>query len=549
MALLRSVGATRTQVLWSQLIEALLVGVMASVVGMFAGFGVAAALKRLLEGVGIDIPGGPIVLHPRTVIVAMTVGTVVTVASAVFPSLRASRVPPLAAIRATAAEAGAPQLRAALILGGGLSTLGVAAFVAGLAGGELPWVGLGALLTFLGAFTLGPVIARPAAVVFGGAASRAAGVVGVMARQNAARNPKRTARTGGALTVGVALVIAITVIAATAKDWTRDVIGEQFNGDFVVSTDAFGFGGLSPEVAARINELPEVAAAAGVRLGAAHDQAGDGDVVYVAVDPANAAQVFDLGMVEGSTEALTSDGLLIDDDEADRRDVGLGDTIGLTFIDGTSANLVVQGIYRDDDLAGDFVISTERHEATGVDQFDFSIYVAKAPGVSDAAAAAAIASVSDEYPTAELQSRSEYIDDQASQIDQIVNLMYGLLALAIVIALFNIANSVALSIHERTRELGLARAVGMTRHQTASSVRWEAAIVGLLGTVVGALLGLFFGWAVSVTLRGDGFAAVTVPLQAVAVIVAIGVAGGVLAAVRPAWRAAHLDVLSAIATE
>ena len=177
------------------------------------------------------------------------------------------------------------------------------------------------------------------------------------------------------------------------------------------------------------------------------------------------------------------------------------------------------------------------------------MYVATASGVDSADAEAAIADVSDDYPNADLQSRSEYIEDQAAQVDQIVNLMYGLLALAIVIALVSIANSVSLSIHERTRELGLVRAVGMTRHQTASAVRWEAAIVALLGTGLGALLGILFGWAISVTLRDDGITSFTVPVVAVVVIVAIGVAGGVVAAWRPSWRAAHLDVLRAIATE
>ena len=177
------------------------------------------------------------------------------------------------------------------------------------------------------------------------------------------------------------------------------------------------------------------------------------------------------------------------------------------------------------------------------------MYVATASGVDAADAEAAIATVSDDYPNADLQSRSEYIEDQAAQVDQIVNLMYGLLALAVLIALISIANSISLSIHERTRELGLVRAVGMTRHQTASAVRWEAAIVALLGTGLGALLGLVFGWAISVTLRDEGLTSFSMPVVALVVILAIGVAGGVVAALRPSWRAAHLDVLRAIASE
>ena len=478
MALLRSIGATRRQVLWAQLLEALIIGVAASVIGLLAGVVVAGGLKSLMAAFGIDIPAGGTVFQARTAVVAMIVGTVVTVGSAVIPSMRASRVPPLAAIRDSAVEAGAPQVRRGLLQGGMLSVLGVACFVAGLSGAGILWVGLGALLTFTGVFTLAPLIARTAARILGAPVARASGVTGVVARENAMRNPKRTARTGAALMVGVALVVAITVIAATAKDWTRDVFGSQFTGDFVVSTDTFGFGGLSPEVADRLNELPEVAAAAGIRVGAARDiSGGQGDIGYVAVDPSTAGAVFDLGMIEGTIESLEPDGILVDDDEAADRHLAVGDTIEFGFLNGTTEALTVQGIYRKDDLAGDFVVTDALHERTGADQFDFSVYVATAPGVDTAAAEAAIATVSDDYPNADLQSRSEYIEDQAAQVDQLVNLMYGLLALAVLIALVSIANSVSLSIHERTRELGLVRAVGMTRHQTASAVRWEAAIV------------------------------------------------------------------------
>ena len=350
--------------------------------------------------------------------------------------------------------------------------------------------------------------------------------------------------------VGVALVVAITVIAATAKDWTRDVFGSQFTGDFVVSTDTFGFGGLSPEVADRLNERPEVAAAAGIRVGAARDiSGGRGDVGYVAVDPSSAAAVFDLGMIEGTIASLEPDGILVDDDEAADRHLAVGDTIELGFLNGTTEVLNVQGIYSEEDLAGAFVVTHALHERTGADQFDFSVYVATAPGFDTAVAEAAIATVSDDYPNADLQSRSEYIEDQAAQVDQLVNLMYGLLALAVLIALFSVANSVSLSIHERTRELGLVRAVGMTRHQTASAVQWEAAIVALIGTGLGALLGLFFGWAISVTLADNGLTSLSVPGVALVVIVVAGVIGGVIAALRPSWRAAHLDVLRAIASE
>ncbi len=548
MALLRSLGATRRQVMWTQLLEAIFIGLFASVVGLFAGVGVAGLLKAMLSAFGIDIPAGGTVFAARTAVVAVVVGTGVTIVSAVFPSRRASRVPPIAAIRDVAIDHSG-RSRRALATGAVLTVLGVGGFVAGLAGSGIQWVGIGALATFVGVFTLGPVIARPVTRAIGAPLPAVAGITGSLARENAMRNPKRTARTGGALMVGVALVAGITVIAASVKDWTRDIFDRSFTGDFVVSTNTFGFGGLSPNLAEQLNQLPEIDAATGIRIGAARDIDGGGDTAYISVDPETASTIFDIGMIQGTVESLTPDGILIDDDEAADRHLGRGDQIRFGFVNGSSQLLTIEGVYTEQDLAGPFVVHHALHEQSGADQFDFSVYVSKAPGVTDADARAAIAAVSDEYPNADLQSRQEYVDAQAAQIDPLVNLMYALLGLAVIIALINIANSMALSIHERTRELGLLRAVGMTRHQTRASIAWESVLIGLLGTGLGVLIGVFFGWAISVTVRNAGLGTFTLPIQPLVFIVVAAVFGGVLAAARPARRAARLDVLRAIATE
>jgi putative ABC transport system permease protein len=549
MALLRAVGASRRQVLAAQLLEAVVVGVLASVAGLAAGVFVAGLLKGMLDGFGIDIPAGGTVLQARTALVALVVGTLVTVVSAVFPAVRASRIPPLAALH-DVVVGGIERPRRRLAYGGALTILGVVALTAGLAGAGIAWVGVGALAIFIGVFVLGPLVARPVVKVVGAPLPALAGITGSLARENALRNPKRTARTGGALMVGVALVAAITVMSASLKDWIRDVFEEQFTGDFVVATRTVGFGGLSPQLAAQLNELPEIDTATGIRVGFARvGQAEQSDEEYVSVDPATAGRVFDIGMLSGSVATLTTEGVLLNDSEAEKRDIGVDDTLDFQFLNGTTRTLTVQGIYSEQDLAGPMVISHALHEQSGIDQFDFSVYIVKASGVSDATAEAAIARVSDAYPNARLQSRSQYINDQAAQLDQIVNLMYGLLGLAVLIALFSIANSMALSIHERTRELGLLRAVGMTRRQTGSAVRWESVLVTLLGTGLGALVGIFFGWSISVTIRGEGLGTFSIPFAALAVVVVLAVFGGVIAALRPARRAARLDILQAIATE
>jgi putative ABC transport system permease protein len=552
MALLRAVGATARQVLGAQLLEAVIVGLLASVVGLGAGVIVAGLLKGMLAAFGIDIPAGGTVFQSRTAVVALLVGTTVTVVSAIFPSLRASRVPPLAAMREVALERRGHSPRR-LLSGGLVTACGTVALVSGLAGSGIAWVGVGAFLIFVGAFVLGPLVARPAVRVFGGPLPAVAGITGDLARENAMRNPKRTARTGGALMVGVALVAAITIIAASAKDWIRDVWGEQFTGDFVVTTGSVGFGGLSTDVAAQLAALPELDTVTGIRAGLAEvsDSGANSysDQTYVAVDPATAGRIFDIGMLSGSIDALTPGGVLLHDGEAGDRKLTVGDSLDFRFLDGTTRTLIVEGIYDEDALAGKFVVAHALHAQSGGDQFDFAVYITKASGVSAAAAEAAIGRVTEAHANAEVSRKSQYVDDQAAQLDQLVNLIYGLLGLAVIIALFNIANTMALSIHERTRELGLLRAVGMTRRQTRTAVRWEAVLVTLLGTGLGIVIGAVFGWSISVALRDEGLTAFVLPVPALVLIVVLAVLGGVLAAARPARRAAKLDVLRAIGAE
>jgi putative ABC transport system permease protein len=548
MALLRSVGATRTQVLSSQLVEAVLVGLVASVLGLLAGVGVAQLLKGMLEVLGIDVPGGGLVFAPRTAVVALVVGTLVTTIAAVFPSLRASRVPPLAAVRELAVDTSSHSLRR-LISGAVVLILGIVGYTVGLTGGGIEWVGVGALATFVGVFMLGPLIARPLSRVLGAPIAVGGGVAGEVARQNAMRNPKRTARTGGALMVGVALVAAITVIAASVRDWTRDSVGELFTGDYVISTSMSTYGGLSPQLATEVAALPGVDSATGVRMGAAHDQSSGDDVLYVAVDPVPANEMFDLDMETGSLADLTLTGILLSVDQAADRGVGLGDEVTWSFLDGTSHTLTVQGTYHNDDFAGPYVVSQALHAATGVDQLDISVYVAAAPGSDPERLTDELAATAAAYPNADVQSRSEYIDARAAQFDQIINLMYALLALAAVIALVNIANSLVLSIHERTREVGLLRAVGSTRGQTSRSVLWEGLIVALLGTLLGLVMGTFFGWSISIVGRGFELGAFVMPVVPLLVIGLLAIIGALLASIRPGWRAAHLDVLQAIASE
>jgi putative ABC transport system permease protein len=545
-ALLRAVGAGRSQVVGSLLIEAVIIGVVASLIGFGLGILLSQGLRSMLVAFGIDIPTTGLVVAPRAFVIAMLVGTLITVVAAVMPSIRASRVPPVAAMRDVEQDRSAVS-HGRIVSGLVVTGLGIAALVAALAGGSAVLF-LGAPVLFVGLFILGPIIARPFARLVGTPLPATRGITGVLARENAARNPKRTARTAAALLVGVALVAGVTVLAASIKSSIREIIGEQFTGDFVLNTSGgFGFGGLPLDAADRLNELPEVEAAAGVGIGFARLDGDDGIVSLV--DPTTAGRLFDLEFVAGAIEDLDDEGLLVSSSRAESDGKSLGDTYQVTFLDGVSRTLAVQGIYEKDELAGPFSMTKTLYGSTGADQFDFSVFMLKADGVSEDDARAAIETVTSDYPNAKLQSRSEYVEAQAAQIDQFVNLVYALLALSIIIAVVGITNTLSLSVYERTRELGLLRAVGASRGQVRSTIRWESVITAVLGTVQGIIVGLLLAYAVILALRDEGLGSYTIPWAALGLVLGLAVLAGVVAAWWPARRAARLDVLDAISYE
>jgi putative ABC transport system permease protein len=543
-AMLRAIGASRGQVLGSLMLEALVIGLVASILGLVAGVALATGLHALLEGFNIDIPSAGTVIKQRTVVVSLIVGTVVTVLSAVAPAVKGSRVRPLAALRDVALDRSA-RSKGRAIIGLLLVALGVLCLVSGVQG-EVALVGLGAALLFIGTFVLGPLFAQPVAQVVG-APIAATGMSGVLARENARRNPRRTSRTAAALMIGVALVVAIAVIAASVKQSIRDVLNEQFVGDFVLDSGSQGFGGLSPELATQIAALPQVEVATGVRL--ALGRVDGDDATFGVVDPSTAGELFDIGVIGGELSQLTDEGIFLFEDKADDLHVAVGDTVQVELIDGTPRDLTVQGIYSENALAGNYLISQGLSEASGADQFDFAVYVELADGVSIQQGEAALAPVVDQYPNAELRDREDYVDNQAATVDGFVNFIYGLLAFAVIIALFGIANTLMLSVHERTRELGLLRAVGATRRQIRTMVRWESVIIAWLGTLLGLVIGVVLAFSLVKALEDDGIETFKLPIGTVIVVVVLAGVFAVFAARRPAKRAAKLDILRAIAHE
>jgi putative ABC transport system permease protein len=552
MALLRAIGASGRQVMGSVLTEAVLVGLFASLIGLGAGILLSSALKGLLDAFGFDIPAGGTVVSAQTVIVALLVGTGVTILSAIVPARKASRVPPVAAMRDVATE-GRPQSGRRILIGIAITLLGVLALFAGLfADAGIQFVGLGAFIVFIGVFVLGPVIARPVSGVIGWPIQRLRGMTGTLARDNAMRNPKRTSATAAALMIGVALVGFITIFAASTKESIDVQIDRAFKADYVISTGfGFGgsFGGFSPQLAADVAELPEVGASSPLRFNEAEFDGSS--KFFAALEPQSANELFDLDVEDGRTRDLEqSNSLAVSRAVADDHKWRIGSTVPVRFPNGTT-DLTVRMIFGNGQKEGlaDYAFSIATFDEHYTNQLDQQVYVKLGSGVSPAEGRQALDGVIKAYPNAELQDRTEFKEAQAAQINQLLGLIYVLLALAVLIALIGIANTLALSIYERTRELGLLRAVGMSRRQLRSTVRWESVIISLLGTVLGLVIGLFFGWAVVEALADQGITEFAPPGGQLILVVIIGGFAGVLAAIGPARRAAKLDVLRAVTHE
>ncbi len=550
MALLRAVGARRAQILRSVLLEASIIGTVAAAAGVLVGMGLAQVLKIALEAVGVDLPTTALVVGARTVIVSALVGSVVTVLAALVPALKASRVAPVAAMRGVAVEpVGSSRLR--VVCGLVVAGTGVAAvLVAVLGDGSrvVTTAGAGVFGIFTGMIVLGPVLALPISRVLGAPLPRLRGVAGRLARENAIRNPRRTAATATALMIGVGVVGFFTVFAASSKASVAASIDRAFSGDLVVDSGQFGPGmGFSPALAAALNEQPEVEVATGFR---ATLMSIDGDDTPVVVlDPATFPALLDLDVTAGSIEALGAAGLAVHEDKAEANGWGVGSEVTVRFAETGAATFVVEAVFSRSDVAGDYAIGFPAFEANVADHLDLQVYIALVDGVDVAEGKAAVERVTEAYPNAEVQDRTEFKRSFESQINGLLAFVYVLLALAVLIALIGIANTLALSTHERTRELGLLRAVGMTRGQLRTSVRWEAVIIAVLGTLLGLGLGLFFGWAMVEALESKGVDRFAVPAGQLALVVVIAGFAGIVAALRPASRAARLDVLAAIASE
>jgi putative ABC transport system permease protein len=558
-ALLRAIGASRRQVSRALLVESTAMGVVGSVIGFGIGILLSQLLSALLKATGFEVPTQGLAISTSAFVNTFVAGVLVTVLAAWLPARRAGRVPPLAALRDTALDT-AGNITRRVIVGLIIVALGGVGLASAMRDAPIQILGLGVLGVFTGILVLGPAIARPVALTLGIPVAKLRGVSGAMARQNAARNPKRTSRTAAPVLLGVALVTAFTALAASIRSEIRDTFGDAFSGDIALTVDARGFGGIPLTITDQIAGLPGVAQATGVgftsvRLSDPNEppaltQAGASQrgVFVQTINPATITGLFDLGVTEGDLSSLGKDGIFVAASRATEKGWAIGSRLQVTRVDGVVIDAEIRGFVSGDTSFANYVVSREMFVDTPTSIFDAFVYIKVAEGSVISEVQARIAAISSDTGIGTLLSKEEFIDDQAAQINQILALIYGLLGLSIIIAIVGIVITLLLSVFERRREIGLLRAVGMTKSQVRTTVRWESVITSLLGAVSGVVLGVVMGVVVVAALDDEGGIAFRLPINETLSIVFISFLLGVLAAVYPAWRATRVNVVEAIAT-
>ncbi len=546
--LLRSLGASRRQIVGSVFIEALVISTIASAFGLGFGLLIAIGLTGLFDALGISLPSTSLVLLPRTIIVSFGLGIGITLVSAVSPAIAAGRVSPIEALRGDAGTESESLKRQTVVgavcaaLGGVL--LGLGLIVKGDA--ALIEVAGGAILLFIAVAALGPWIARPVAAGLG-APFAAIGMPGRLGRANAMRNPRRTASTAAGLMVGIALVAFVGIFVQSLKDTTTRMFRETVTADYLVSTDSFQ--AFSPLIADQVAATPGVTAVAPLRTRPQGSAAKVGDTTITLMGSnSRLDDVADLGVTQGSIDALDTGGLLVHVDEAAEHGWSVGDLVEVEFPSTGTQQVEIVGIYEQDStLFGKYLLALPTYEANYRQQQDFFLFVAT-DGASDDARAV-IEETLAAYPNVTLETADEFLRQQEEQLDQIFSIVYILLIFAIGIALFGIVTTLALSVFERTREIGLLRAVGMTRRQTRSMVRAESIVVAVFGAALGVVVGVLLGWAVVTALESAGITEFGIPFGVLTGMIVVGAFAGVAASLYPAGRAAKLDVLKAIQAE
>ena len=547
LALLRILGANRRQLFRSVLAEAAILGLLASLVGLGLGVLTAIGLEALLKGFGISLPSGPLVFEIRTVIAAIGVGLGVTVISAIAPAWRAVRIPPVAAI--SEYQGGDEESsRRRIIIGSVFATVGVVLLAVGLTNPAIQFVGIGAVAIFIGVGMLAPLVARPMASALGRPLARAFGISGTLGRQNSMRSPRRTAQTASALMVGLALVSTIAVFGASLSRSAASSIDEAINADYIITSNSSGgAGGFSNSVGLVAAKIPGVTAVSTVYSGQFQFQQSLESLT--AISPVHLPETIILRMEAGTgAAALAAGQLLIDTTTANSKHLSVGSTVAVKFAETGSSTVRIGGIFKPNALLGSFVVGDSFFVSHYSNPLPVAVLIRTSDGASDSRMTAASAGLA-AYPDLSIQTRAQFEKAQQAQVNQLLGLVYALLALAVIIALIGIVNTLMLSVFERTHEIGLLRAVGMRRRQVRAMIRSEAVILALFGAVIGVVVGTALGVAFAASLKQQGITDIVIPFSSLILFLILAAVLGLGAASWPARRAAKLDVLAAIASE
>lgn len=556
LALLRAIGASKLQVMSLVVYEAFFVSLVASVLGILFGFIISIGVRNLMNAVGFVLPDGPLTLETRTIIVSLSVGVIVTIVSALLPAIRASRVSPIEAMRDNEASSGTKKsLLVRSLLGAVYSVIGVALLLFGLNGAtEQPiyLVGGGVALLFVGVSFIAPLLSIPLTHGIGWLLVKTRGVTARLARDNAGRTPRRTASSAAALMIGVSLVTMLSIMATTFKTNISTILNDSFPADLSVFNEGIGqagpgTAGLPPQAEEDLEKVPELKDVTAFRY-AYQAVKVDDEVVFIfaGVDSETVDSVIELNESENAFTRMNKEsGIVVNQSVLEAKNLTINDTLEITFVGGDPQEITIVGSF-EENFDSDYLVSKETYLENIKDDSIALIAMNIADGVDEEQGKALAETAIESYPQLSVQDKGDLFETAEQQIDQILGLFWGLLGFAVIIAVLGITNTLMLSISERTREIGMLRAIGMTRRQTRRMIRYESIIIALFGALLGIVMGAFFAWALLQALESEGISGYNVSMVQIVIYVVLSIIAGVLAAVWPARKAARMDVLKAI---
>lgn len=553
LALLRAVGANRGQVKRSVLAEALVVGVVSSAIGLLAGVGLAVGMRSVMDSIGAKIPAGPLVVTPMTIVIAIVIGVLVTMLAAWLPARRTAKIAPVAAMGSAHLPATAKSLVLRNSIGGAITLLGLVAILGGALTGKdgKTMIGAGAFLTMIGIIILLPALSRPVIAAIRPLLQKVFGVAGKLAAQNAVRNPRRTAVTAASLAIGLTLVTALSVLGITMGKAVDRMTTDKLKADYKVSMSG-GFGGLDQTVIGALEKAPGVKAvspqqAGSLRIGGV----GNKDFRSASgVNPATIGQMLNIEVVSGSLDSLGKGEVAVAEKSAKSAGLSVGSVLKTTFDDNAKADLKVGAVYKDmEGMLSPYVLDYKILSGHEEKPYLPEVFV-KMDGGSSAKAEQSLVDALGKNPAITFATQQDMRNEMGGAINTALNIMYGLLGMALIISVLGVINTLAMSVYERTQEIGMLRAIGLDRGRVKNMIRLEAIVISLFGAVIGVALGTFIAWAVGQTIKNSvpGYALV-IPFDRIAIFMLLAGVVGALAAMWPARSAARLNMLTAIKTE